>query len=104
MKNLCEQAFKDGLIKREQHPLSNGIYKLENLEAWWSNRLEYLELIKNYKRGIGEPYSVNFPCMTEEISEWLKDRPEALAHDIGYYVYPAAVSYTHLTLPTKRIV
>ena len=32
MKNLCEQAFKEGLKEREKHPLFNGIYKLENLQ------------------------------------------------------------------------
>ena len=89
MKNLCEQAFKDGLKEREKHPLFNGIYKLENLRDWWEIGIDSVEKIKDYKRGMGDPYSFNSPCISHEIPSFLKGLPEKLAYDFGYYVYPA---------------
>jgi hypothetical protein len=89
MKNLCEQAFKEGLKERENHPLFNGIYKLENLRDWWEQRINKIEKIKDYKRGIGDPYSLNDPCMSDEIPSYLKELPEKLAYEFGYYIYPA---------------
>ena len=89
MKNLCEQAFKEGLKEREKHPLFNGIYKLENLRDWWEQRIDKIEKIKDYKRGIGDPYSLNEPCMSDEIPSYLKELPEKLAYDLGYYLSPA---------------
>ena len=87
--NVCKEAFKNGLKEREKHPLYNGIYKLKNLRAWWEIGIDSVERIKDYKRGMGDPYSFNYPCMSDEIPSWLKNLPEKLAHDFGYYVYPA---------------
>ena len=87
--NLCKEAFKNGLKEREKHPLYNGIYKLKDLRAWWEIRIDSIERIKDYKRGIGKPYSFNSPCMSDEIPDWLKNLPEKLARDFGYYVYPS---------------
>ncbi len=92
MKNLCKEAFKNGLKEREKHPLFNGIYKLENLRDWWEQRINKIEKIKDYKRGIGDPYSLNDPCMSDEIPNYLKELPEKLAYEFGYYTYPAVKS------------
>ena len=89
MKSLCKEAFKNGLKDRENHPLPSGIYKLKDVHSWWNKQLASLEKIKDYKRGIGEPYSLMMPCMSDEIPKWLKGQPENLARDIGYCIYPA---------------
>jgi hypothetical protein len=48
-----------------------------------------IQKIKDYKIGIGDPYSLNEPCMSDEIPSYLKELPEKLAYDLGYYLSPA---------------
>ena len=40
----------------------------------------------------------------QEFAEWLLREDKSVNHDIVSLEYMGAVSYTHLTLPTKRIV
>ncbi len=89
MKNLCEKAFKEGLKEREKHPLFNGVYKLENLRDRWKQKIDKIEKIKDYKRGIGDPYSLTEPCTSYEIPSYLKELLEKLAYDLGYYLTPS---------------
>ena len=63
--------------------------------------IRYLKLLK---REFGKEHHVHMYCIGALPNEKLKELKDAGLDELRFHTWTGAVSYTHLTLPTKRIV
>lgn len=91
MANECLVAYLDGQDKREKHPLSEGVYKLRDVENNLENIIATLAII-NTKHDAGLIYSKDENlgmCLAAERGGWLHTLPTDISRILGYYVMPA---------------
>jgi hypothetical protein len=82
----CSLAFKEGLVKREQHPLPSGLYKLRDAHREMSRCLDEFVLLARLLRA-KQPLRGN--CTYGDHAPWIKKRPIDISFELGWKVLPA---------------
>ena len=82
----CSLAFKEGLIKREQHPLPSGLYKLRDAHREMNKCLDEFVLLAKLLRA-KQPLRGN--CTYGDQAPWIKKRPVDISFELGWKVLPA---------------
>lgn len=89
--HACRRAFEKGQHERRAYPLTRGEYKLRNVIDSLKRDLAAIDAIGDYlmdkKRYAGPVHLVR--CTSDDMAIWLKDLPEATAHQFGHDVLPA---------------
>jgi hypothetical protein len=88
MKKLnCSDTFIEYQKKRLSHPLTRGVYKLDETASRQEACQEEIERIKDYKLNKGYPTMMH--CVREDAHIWLKRIPHMISENMGYSVVPA---------------
>lgn len=82
----CSSAFKEGLVKREQHPLPSGLYKLRDAHREMGKCLDEFVLLARLLRA-KQPLRGN--CTYGDQAPWIKKRPIDISFELGWKVLPA---------------
>lgn len=82
----CSLAFKEGLAKRDLHPLPSGLYKLREIHREMSSCLDEFVLLAKLLRA-KQPLRGN--CTYGDQAPWIKKRPIGIAFGLGWKVLPA---------------
>ena len=82
----CSLGFKEGLTKREQHPLPSGFYKLRDAHREMSKCLDEFVLLAKLLRA-KQPLRGN--CTFGDQAPWIKKRPINISFELGWKVLPA---------------
>ena len=82
----CSVAFKEGLVKREQHTLPSGLYKLRDAHREMAKCLDEFVLLAKLLRA-KQPLRGN--CTYGDQAPWIKKRPIDISFELGWKVLPA---------------
>lgn len=85
--SVCRQAFERGARERLEHPLHQGLYKLDETNFRLRAIVEDLHVIGRYKQGTARSTDISH-CASYELPIWLKHIPELIARYAGYYILP----------------
>lgn len=99
---VCRRAFERGARQRLQHPLHQGLYKLEDVNADLKAIAEDLRVIARYKQGAARSTDIRH-CTSLDLSIWLKHVPEIVARDLGYNILPAISALVADGLPQSTV-
>lgn len=91
--NKCRDEFHRGEADRRKYPLHRGEYKLKEAHYRLTHWRDTLSKVGDYQRKTPSQRkraNTNFgACMAEEAASWLKELPELIAFEFGYYIVPA---------------
>ncbi len=85
--SVCQTAFRRGIEQRRETPLREGYYKLKEARGCLMSWQTEVKTIAKYRRKEVSRHALNC-CMPDEISSWLKECPDYIAHLIGYKILP----------------
>lgn len=81
----CSSALKEGLDKRSQHPLTSGIYKLQEAHGDLWQCLDEFYLLAELLRA---KQPLRGSCTLGDQALWIKKMPLVIAFEFGWKVLP----------------
>jgi hypothetical protein len=87
MSNICKERFLEGIQDRNKYPLSNGIYKIKQVNDLINDRMDRLIWIAALKQKKVRPNWYD-PNPSKENTRWIKNLPLDLAYNLGFRLKP----------------